>query len=269
MQEPQKTRKSAGEESFLPSSKGIVLRSQGAVFPTNPQLGSGQPTGAGANAAGPRHGQTGSPPLITVEDVHAIMRRILLLPRRGHDHCVSRHRGIQPAKLVRPPSACWLTQCSCLPRSGSCSTHLHRTTQLSLPTCIAAGPSASGVATRCEGAWFASCGACSVGDAMCGFCRRTNLTINMTRHRRLGGVHDGFYSALFHRPAAGGSSLFEDLVGILRDAAGDAEVPPPCIDLTSLPSAHPAPHAQPLGGRSAAWAVVMRYSWRCPVQRFL
>jgi hypothetical protein len=54
----------------------------------------------------------------------------------------------------------------------------------------------------------------------------------MTRHRRLGGVHDGFYSALFHRPAAGGSSLFEDLVGILRDAVGDAEVPtapaPPC-----------------------------------------
>ena len=61
--------------------------------------------------------------------------------------------------------------------------------------------------------------------------RRTNLTINMTRHKRLGGVHDGFYSALFHRPAAGGSSLFEDLVGILREAAGDAEVghmlPPP------------------------------------------
>jgi hypothetical protein len=54
--------------------------------------------------------------------------------------------------------------------------------------------------------------------------RRTNLTINMTRHKRLGGVHDGFYSALFHRPAAGGSSLFEDLVGILREAAGDAEV---------------------------------------------
>lgn len=56
--------------------------------------------------------------------------------------------------------------------------------------------------------------------------RRTNLTINMTRHKRLGGVHDGFYSALFHRPAAGGSSLFEDLVGILREAAGDAEVSP-------------------------------------------
>ena len=50
----------------------------------------------------------------------------------------------------------------------------------------------------------------------------------MTRHRRLGGVHDGFYSALFHRPAAGGSSLFEDIVGILREAAGDAEVPNLC-----------------------------------------
>lgn len=52
---------------------------------------------------------------------------------------------------------------------------------------------------------------------------RTNFTINMTRHRRLGGVHDGFYSALFHRPAAGGSSLFEDVVDILRDAAQDVE----------------------------------------------
>ena len=64
--------------------------------------------------------------------------------------------------------------------------------------------------------------------------RRTNLTINMTRHKRLGGVHDGFYSALFHRPAAGGSSLFEDLVGILREAAGDAEVRQMCLPLSTL-----------------------------------
>ena len=56
----------------------------------------------------------------------------------------------------------------------------------------------------------------------------------MTRHKRLGGVHDGFYSALFHRPAAGGSSLFEDLVGILREAAGDAEVRQMCLPLSTL-----------------------------------
>ena len=56
----------------------------------------------------------------------------------------------------------------------------------------------------------------------------------MTRHKRLGGVHDGFYSALFHRPAAGGSSLFEDLVGILREAAGDAEVAPGLLPFCPL-----------------------------------
>lgn len=52
---------------------------------------------------------------------------------------------------------------------------------------------------------------------------RTNLTINMTAHRLLGGVHDGFYAALFHRPASGGTTLFEDIVETLRAAAGDVE----------------------------------------------
>lgn len=54
--------------------------------------------------------------------------------------------------------------------------------------------------------------------------RRTNITINLTRHKQLGGVHDGFYAALFHRPAGGGTSLFEDLVEELRGEAGDVEV---------------------------------------------
>eukprot|EP00208_Stichococcus_sp_RCC1054_P003189 CAMPEP_0206136652 /NCGR_PEP_ID=MMETSP1473-20131121/1891_1 /ASSEMBLY_ACC=CAM_ASM_001109 /TAXON_ID=1461547 /ORGANISM="Stichococcus sp, Strain RCC1054" /LENGTH=812 /DNA_ID=CAMNT_0053529351 /DNA_START=361 /DNA_END=2799 /DNA_ORIENTATION=- len=51
---------------------------------------------------------------------------------------------------------------------------------------------------------------------------RTNITINMTRHKTLGGIHDGFYAALFHRPAGGGTSLFEDIVQALRDAEAAA-----------------------------------------------
>lgn len=37
-------------------------------------------------------------------------------------------------------------------------------------------------------------------------------------------MHDGFYAALFHRPAGGGTSLFEDLVAELRSEGGDVEV---------------------------------------------
>lgn len=47
---------------------------------------------------------------------------------------------------------------------------------------------------------------------------RTDIQINMTLHENLGGIHEGFYAALFHRITESEPSLFEETVKALKDA---------------------------------------------------